>query len=165
MDSILTITEFVKKSFFLQLLVMMDSSSIAQEDVLPVQLVAEAAQVPLSVLLVPKTVSQSSTEFAKPNVEMDLLPELNNVMIETDFLTMAVHQPVKLKLSGPVLVNHQFVPTMVQLFVETEELKEDNNVMMETWSTMMDVQADVKEKLPQPHQPPTTLDHQPLPED
>ena len=161
MDSILTITEFVKKSFLLQLLVMLDSSSIAQRDVLPVQLAARAVQVLPSVLLVLKTVSQSSTEFVKLNVVMDLLLELNNVMIETDFLTMAVHQPVKLKLSGPVLVNHQFVPTMVQLFVETEELKEENNVMMETWSTMMDVQADVKKKLP--HQPlPTTLDHQPL---
>lgn len=161
MDSILTITEFVKKSFLLQLLVMLDSSSIAQRDVLPVQLAARAVQVLPSVLLVLKTVSQSSVEFVKPNVVMDLLLELNNVMIETDFLTMAAHQPVKLKLSGPVLVNHQFVPTMVQLFVETEELKEENNVMMETWSTMMDVQADVKKKLP--HQPlPTTLDHQPL---
>lgn len=161
MDSILTITEFVKKSFLLQLLVMLDSSSIAQRDALPVQLAARAVQVLPSVLLVLKTVSQSSTEFVKLNVVMDLLLELNNVMIETDFLTMAVHQPVKLKLFGPVLVNHQFVPTMVQLFVETEELKEENNVMMETWSTMMDVQADVKKKLP--HQPqPTTLDHQPL---
>lgn len=161
MDSILTTTEFVKKSFLLQLLVMLDSSSIAQRDVLHAQLVAKAAQVLPSVLFVLKTVSQSSMEFVKLNVVMDLLLELNNVMIETDFLTMAVHQPVKLKLSGPVLVNHQFVPTMVQLFVETEELKEENNVMMETWSTMMDVQADVKKKLP--HQPqPTTLDHQPL---
>lgn len=132
MDSILTTTEFVKKSFLLQLLVMLDSSSIAQRDALPVQLAARAVQVLPSVLLVLKTVSQSSTEFVKLNVVMDLLLELNNVMIETDFLTMAVHQPVKLKLSGPVLVNHQFVPTMVQLFVETEELKEENNVMMET---------------------------------
>lgn len=132
MDSILTTTEFVKKSFLLQLLVMLDSSSIAQRDVLHAQLVAKAAQVLPSVLLVLKTVSQSSMEFVKLNVVMDLLLELNNVMIETDFLTMAVHQPVKLKLSGPVLVNHQFVPTMVQLFVETEELKEENNVMMET---------------------------------
>lgn len=132
MDSILTITEFVKKSFLLQLLVMLDSSSIAQRDVLHAQLVAKAAQVLPSVLFVLKTVSQSSMEFVKLNVVMDLLLELNNVMIETDFLTMAVHQPVKLKLSGPVLVNHQFVPTMVQLFVETEELKEENNVMMET---------------------------------
>lgn len=161
MDSILTITEFVKKSFLLQLLVILDSSSIAQRDVLPVQLAARAVQVLPSVLLVLKTVSQSSTEFVKLNVVMDLLLELNNVMIETGFLTMAVHQLAKLKLFGPVLVNHQFVPTMVQLFVETEELKEENNVMMETWSTMMDVQADVKKKLP--HQPqPTTLDHQPL---
>lgn len=132
MDSILTITEFVKKSFLFQLLVMLDSSSIAQRDALPVQLAARAVQVLPSVLLVLKTVSQSSTEFVKLNVVMDLLLELNNVMIETDFLTMAVHQPVKLKLFGPVLVNHQFVPTMVQLFVETEELKEENNVMMET---------------------------------
>lgn len=132
MDSILTTTEFVKKSFLLQLLVMLDSSSIAQRDVLHAQLVAKAAQVLPSVLFVLKTVSQSSMEFVKLNVVMDLLLELNNVMIETDFLTMAVHQPVKLKLSGPVLVNHQFVPTMVQLFVETEELKEENNVMMET---------------------------------
>lgn len=132
MDYILTTTESVKKSFLLQLLVMLDSSSIAQRDVLHAQLVAKAAQVLPSVLLVLKTVSQSSMEFVKLNVVMDLLLELNNVMIETDFLTMAVHQHVKLKLSGPVLVNHQFVPTMVQLFVETEELKEENNVMMET---------------------------------
>lgn len=133
MDSILTTTEFVKKLFLLQLLVMLDSFSIVQRDVLHVQLVARAVQVLLSVLLVLKTVSQSSVEFVKPNVVMDLLLELNNVMIETDFLTMAAHQPVKLKLSGPVLVNHQFVPTMVQPFAETEELKEENNVMMETW--------------------------------
>lgn len=132
MDSILTITEFVKRLFLLQLLVMMDSSSIAQRDVLLVLLVARAAPVLLFVLHVLKLVSQSSMEFVKPNVVMDLLPELNNVMIETNFLTMAAHQPVKLKLSGPVLVNHQFVLIMVQLFVEMEELREEKNVMMET---------------------------------
>lgn len=111
---------------------MMDSSSIAQRDVLLVLLVARAAPVLLFVLHVLKLVSQSSVEFVKPNVVMDLLPELNNVMIETNFLTMAAHQPVKLKLSGPVLVNHQFVLIMVQLFVEMEELREEKNVMMET---------------------------------
>lgn len=132
MDSILTITEFVKRLFLLQLLVMMDSSSIAQRDVLLVLLVARAAPVLLFVLHVLKLVSQSSMEFVKPNVVMDLLPELNNVMIETNFLTMAAHQLVKLKLSGPVLVNHQFVLIMVQLFVEMEELREEKNVMMET---------------------------------
>jgi len=84
----------------------------------------------------------------------------NWTMIETDFLTMAAHQPVKLKLSGLVPVNHQFVPTTVQLFAEMEELKEEKNVMMETWSTVTDVQTDVKKKLPQPPQL-TTLD-QPL---
>lgn len=132
MDSILTITEFVKRLFLLQLLVMMDSSSIAQRDVLLVLLVARAAPVLLFVLHVLKLVSQSSMEFVKPNVVMDLLPELNNVMIETNFLTMAAHQLVKLKLSGPVLVNHQFALIMVQLFVEMEELREEKNVMMET---------------------------------
>ena len=161
MDFILTITEFVKKSFLLQLLVMLDSSSIAQRDVLHVQLVARVAPVLLFVLLVLKTVSQLSVEFVKPNAVMDLLPEMNNVMIETDFLTMAAHQPVKLKLSGLVPVNHQFVPIMVQLFAEMEELKEEKNVMTETWSTVTDVQTDVKKKLPQPPHPPTTLD-QPL---
>lgn len=132
MDSILTITEFVKRLFLLQLLVMLDSSSIAQRDVLLVLLVARVAPVLLFVLHVLKLVSQLSMEFVKPNVVMDLLPELNNVMIEINFLTTAAHQPVKLKLSGPVLVNHQFVLTMVQLSVEMEELREEKNVMMET---------------------------------
>lgn len=50
--------EFVKKSFLPQLLVMLDSSLIAQRDVLPVPLVARVVPVIPSVLLVLKTVSQ-----------------------------------------------------------------------------------------------------------
>ena len=71
MDSILTITEFVKKLFSLQSFVMLDSSSIAPRDVLLVKLVARAVQVPQSVLLVLKMVSQLSAVSVKPNVVMD----------------------------------------------------------------------------------------------
>lgn len=71
MDSILTITEFVKKLFSLQSFVMLDSSSIAPRDVLLVKLVARAVQVPQFVLLVLKMVSQLSMVSVKPNVVMD----------------------------------------------------------------------------------------------
>lgn len=71
MDSILTITEFVKKLFSLQSFVMLDSSSIAPRDVLLVKLVARAVQVPQFVLLVLKMVSQLSAVSVKPNVVMD----------------------------------------------------------------------------------------------
>jgi hypothetical protein len=71
MDSILTITEFVKRLFSLQSFVMLDSSSIAPRDVLLVKLVARAVQVPQSVLLVLKMVSQLSMVSVKPNVVMD----------------------------------------------------------------------------------------------
>lgn len=71
MDSILTITEFVKKLFWLQSFVMLDSSSIAPRDVLLVKLVARAVQVPQSVLLVLKMVSQLLMVSVKPNVVMD----------------------------------------------------------------------------------------------
>ena len=54
------------------------------------------------------------------------------MMIEIMFLTMDVHQPVKFKFSGHVMVNHQFVNTMAHQFAVMVELKMDNNVMMET---------------------------------
>lgn len=162
MDSILTIMEFAKKLFSSQLLVMQDSSLIAIRDVLHAQLVANHAPVLLSVPLVLKTVSKSLMVSVKPNVEMESLLELNNVTIETSFQTMAVHQHVKSKLFGLVLVNHLPVLTMVQQYAETEESKEEKNVMMETWLTETDVQADVKRKLPQLLQLPQLLTvHQP----
>lgn len=53
-------------------------------------------------------------------------------MIEITFLMTDVHQPVKFKYYGLVMVNHQFVNTTAHLFVVMVESKMDKVVMMET---------------------------------
>lgn len=55
-----------------------------------------------------------------------------DVMIEITFLMTDVHQPVKFKYYGLVMVNHQFVNTTAHLFVVMVESKMDKVVMMET---------------------------------
>ncbi len=70
MDFILTLTEFVRKSFFLQLLVRLDNSLKAQEVALPALLDVELAQTLQSVLHAHKMDFQLSMESAKLFVEM-----------------------------------------------------------------------------------------------
>lgn len=63
---------------------------------------------------------------------MDSLQVDKDAMIKIMFLTTDVHQPVKFKFSGLVMVNHLFVNIMVHQFAVMVELKMDNNVTMET---------------------------------
>lgn len=110
---------------------MQDFSLIVQEVVLLVLLDANHALTPTLVLPAAKADSQSLMDHADQFVVMELLLMENNVMIETVNLTMDVHQPVEFKLYGHVLVNHPYVNTMAQLFVEMAVYKTDKNVMME----------------------------------
>jgi hypothetical protein len=63
--------EFVKQLFFSQLIVLLDSSLIAQEDVKLAQQDAEHVQAPQSVHHALLTDSQSKTIHALPFVGMD----------------------------------------------------------------------------------------------
>ena len=110
---------------------MLVSSSIVQEDVLPAHLDVKLALVLLPVLHVLKMDSQLSLEPADLFVVMELLFLENNVMTETVYQTTDAHQPVKLKLYGHVLANHQYVNTTVHQYVVMVDYKIGNNVMME----------------------------------
>ena len=144
MDSTLTITVFVKRFQLSQSPVMLAPSLIAQKDALLVQLTANHVQVPLFVLLALKLDSMLSMEPAELSVEMDSLPELNNAMTETLLETTDVQLHAQSNHCGPVLVSHQFVPTMARLFVEMEELKRQKNVMTEISLTEMDAATDAR---------------------
>lgn len=145
MDSTLTITEFVKRFQLSQSPVMLAFSLTAKKDVLPVQLDADHARALLFVQLALKMDSASLTVPAEPSVVMESLLELSNVMTETVLETMDVQLHAQLNHCGLVLANHQFVLTMAQLFVETEESKKEKSVMMEILSMVMDAATDVKE--------------------
>jgi hypothetical protein len=127
----LTITEFVKKFQLCQLPAMLAFSLTAQKDVSLVQLDVDHAQALLFVPFALKMGSASLMEPAEPFVVMELLLELNNVMTKTLLQMTDAQLHAQLNHCGLALVNHQFVPTMAPLFVETEELKEGRNAMME----------------------------------
>lgn len=110
--------EFVKQLFFSQLIVLLDSSLIAQEDVKLAQQDAEHVQVPQSVHHALPTDSQSKTTHALPFVGMDWLLLTNHAMIEIKYPETDVQILVELKHSLSVVVSHQFALTMAQLFVE-----------------------------------------------